>query len=100
MAEIDTAVRHGIPVIAVIGNDARWSAEYRIQVRDYGIERAKHCELLPSRYDKVAEALGGHGELVTRAAELAPALSRAMASNKPACINVMIESVAAPTVRR
>jgi acetolactate synthase I/II/III large subunit len=100
MAEIDTAVRHGIPVIVVIGNDARWSAEYRIQVRDYGAGRAKYCELLPTRYDEVADALGGHGELVTRAGELGAALARAVASNKPACINVMIESVAAPTVRR
>ena len=100
MAELDTAVRHRLPVLVIVGNDARWSAEYRIQLRDYGAERAKYCELLPSRYDKVAEALGGHGEFVTSANELAPALERAVASNKPACINVMIESVAAPTVKR
>ncbi len=100
MAEIDTAVRHRVPVIIVIGNDARWSAEYRIQVRDYGAERAKYCDLLPSRYDKVAEALGGYAELVTRASDLPGALRRAAASDKPACINVMIESIAAPSVRR
>ena len=100
MAELDTAVRHRLPVIVIVCNDARWNAEYRIQLRDYGAERAKYCELLPSRYDKVAEALGAHGELVTRAADLAPALRRAVASHKPACINVLIESVAAPSVRR
>jgi acetolactate synthase I/II/III large subunit len=100
MAEFDTAVRHRLPVVVIVGNDARWNAEYRIQLRDYGVERAKYCELLPSRYDKVAEALGGHAELVARAADLAPALQRAMASNKPACINVLIESVAAPSVGR
>jgi len=100
MAEFDTAVRYRLPVIVIVGNDARWNAEHQIQIRDYGAERAKYCELLPSRYDKVAEALGGHGELVTRAADLAPALQRAVASNKPACINVLIESVAAPNVRR
>jgi len=100
MAELDTAVRHRLPVVVIVGNDARWSAEYRIQLRDYGAERAKYCDLLPSRYDKVAEALGAHGEFVTGASELAPALERAVASNKPACINVMIESVAAPTVKR
>jgi acetolactate synthase I/II/III large subunit len=100
MAEFDTAVRYGLPVIVIVGNDARWNAEHQIQVRDYGAERARYCELLPSRYDKVAEALGGHAELVTRAADLAPALQRAVASNKPACVNVLIESVAAPGVRR
>jgi acetolactate synthase I/II/III large subunit len=100
MAELDTAVRHGLPVIVIVGNDARWSAEYRIQVRDYGSGRAKYCELLPSRYDLVAEALGAHGELVADISELVPALRRAVASNRPACINVMIESIAAPTVKR
>jgi thiamine pyrophosphate-dependent acetolactate synthase large subunit-like protein len=100
MAELDTAVRYSLPVIVVIGNDARWNAEYQIQVRDYGPERALNCELLPTNYHKVAEALGGHGELVTRAADLAPALQRALAANKPACINVMIASVPAPNVRR
>ena len=51
----------------------------------------------PSRYDLVVQALGGHGELVTRAAELPAALDRAIASGKPACVNVMIERVPAPT---
>jgi len=100
MAELDTAVRYGLPVMVVVGNDARWNAEYQIQLRAYGAERAKYCGLLPSRYDKVAEALGAHGEFVIRAADLPAALERALASNKPACINVQIDSVAAPNVRR
>ncbi|TCT08989.1 thiamine pyrophosphate-binding protein [Paralcaligenes ureilyticus] len=100
MAEIDTAVRYGLPVIVVIGNDARWNAEYQIQLRTYGKARAQGCELLPARYDKVVEALGGHGEYVTAAADLPAALERAFNSGKPACINVLIESVAAPTIKR
>ncbi len=100
MAEIDTAVRYGLPVIVVIGNDAKWNAEYQIQLRTYGKARAKGCELLPARYDKVVEALGGHGEYVTKAADLPAALERALNSGKPACINVQIESVAAPTIKR
>jgi acetolactate synthase-1/2/3 large subunit len=66
MAEFDTAVRHGLPVIVIVGNDARWNAEYQIQLRDYGKARTNGCELLPARYEKVAEALGGHGEFVPR----------------------------------
>jgi acetolactate synthase I/II/III large subunit len=100
MAEFDTAVRYDLPVIVVVGNDARWNAEYQIQLRQYGAERAKNCDLLPSRYDRVAEALGGFGALVSTAADLPDALDRAYLSRKPACINVMIESVAAPIIRR
>ena len=100
MAEFDTAVRYDIPVIAVVGNDARWNAEYQIQLRQYGAERAKNCELLPARYDLVVEALGGFGILVSSAADLPAALDQAHASGKPACINVMIESVPAPVIRR
>jgi acetolactate synthase-1/2/3 large subunit len=100
MAEFDTAVRYELPVIVVVGNDARWNAEYQIQLRQYGAERAKNCDLLPSRYDRVAEALGGFGALVSNAADLPDALNRAYLSRRPACINVMIESVAAPVIRR
>lgn len=100
MAEFDTAVRYNLPIIAIVGNDACWNAEYQIQLREYGRERAKGCELLPARYDKVVEALGGHGEYVTNARQIPDALARALASGKPACINVMIEGAPAPIVRR
>ena len=101
MAEFDTAFRHGLPIVAVIGNDARWNAEYQIQLREYGANRAHGCELAPgTRYDLVVQALGGHGEFVERAADLAPALERAFASGKPACVNVLIAGQPAPTVKR
>ena len=58
------------------------------------------CELLGARYDQVVVALGGHGEFVERAADLPGAIERSLASAKPACINIMVESVAAPIVRR
>jgi acetolactate synthase-1/2/3 large subunit len=57
------------------------------------------CELLPVRYDQVVQSLGGHGEYVERAADLSAAIERALASGKPACVNVMIESTAAPALR-
>lgn len=100
MAEFDTAVRCNLPFVAVVGNDATWNAEHQIQVREYGQNRTHGCDLLPSRYDLVAAALGGHGEFVTRAADLPAALERALASGKPACVNVMIERVPAPVIRR
>ena len=99
-AEMDTAVRYGLPFLAVVGNDARWNAEYQIQLRDYGRERLVGCELLPARYDEVTAAFGGHGECVTGSAALMPAAMRAIASGKPSCLNVMIEGLPAPNVRR
>lgn len=100
MAEIETAVRLNLPYVAIVGCDARWAAEYNIQVRDYGPNRTYGCELNQTRYDLVASALGGHGELVEKAADLAPALERALASGRPAVVNVMIESIPSPVVRR
>ena len=99
-AEMDTAVRYGLPFLAVVGNDARWNAEYQIQLRDYGRERLIACELLPTRYDQVTAAFGGHGEYVTSSDALMPAAQRAIASGKPSCMNVMIEGLPAPNVRR
>ncbi len=98
--EIDTAVRCGLPFVAVVGNDAAWNAEYQIQLREYGEDRLYGCELLPTSYDLLAESLGGHGEHVTRASQLRPALQRAAASGKPACVNVAIQRAAAPAVSR
>src|SRR6185436_19845670 len=95
-SEIDTAVRYGLGYIAVVGNDATWNAEYQIQLRAYGRERAKGCELLPTRYGAAAQALGAHGEDVARPDEFSQALQRAVASGKPACVNVMVERLAAP----
>lgn len=100
MAELDTAVRNNLPFVAVIGNDAAWNAEHQIQLRSYGKDRTHSCELLPTRYDLVATALGGHGELVTSADAIGPAIDRAIASGKPSVVNVMMERHAAPVVRR
>ena len=99
MAEFETAVRRGLKFVAVVGTDARWNAEHNLQLRDYGPNRAHGCELLATRYDLVVAALGGHGELVTAAEQLPGAITRALASDRPACINVMIESIASPALR-
>ena len=98
--EIDTALRSGLPFVALVGNDAAWNAEYQIQLREYGEDRLYGCELLPTRYDRLVEALGGHGEHVTSAEQLRPALERAAASGRPACVNVEIQRAGAPAVSR
>jgi len=100
MSEFESAVRHRTPFVAILGNDACWNAESQIQKRDYGADRMHGCELLPARYDQVVAALGGHGELVERIEDLVPAVERALASGKPACVNVQVESIAAPIIRK
>lgn len=99
LSEFETAVRRKLPFVAVVGNDACWNAESQIQLREYGKERMHGCELTPARYDLAVAALGGHGEHVEDAADLPGAIERSLASGKPACINVMIESTAAPVIR-
>jgi acetolactate synthase I/II/III large subunit len=86
--EYDTAVRFNLPIIGVVGNDAAWGQMMRPQGAIYGSYES--TLLNRTRYDKVVEALGGYGELVERPEQLRPALERAAASGKPACVNVMI----------
>ncbi len=100
LLEFDTAVRHGLPFVAVVGNDAGWNAERRLQARTYGDDRIFACDLLPSRYDLAVAALGGHGEHVTKPSDLDAALERAFASGLPSLVNVAIEPAEAPIVRR
>jgi acetolactate synthase-1/2/3 large subunit len=88
--EFDTFVRHGLPIVGVMGNNGIWALEKHPMEFLYGYSVA--AELQPAaRYDKVVEALGGHGELVTKPDELRPALERAFASGKPALVNVLTD---------
>lgn len=86
--EFDTAVRFGLPIVGVVGNDAAWGQMMRPQAMLYGSDRLVATELNYTRYDKVVEALGGHGEHVTKPDDIAGALERAFASGKPALVNV------------
>jgi acetolactate synthase-1/2/3 large subunit len=88
--EYDTAVRFGLPIVGVLGNDAAWGQMLRPQVAIYGEQRTVATKLEYTRYDKVVEALGGHGEYCERPEEIAPALKRAFASGRPALVNVKI----------
>lgn len=94
--EFDTAVRHNLPVVCVVGNDAAWGIEKHVQERIYGPDRLVGSTLAPTRYDRVVEALGGLGFYVERPEQLRPALERALASGRPACVNVAIASLDSP----
>ncbi|MEA2455752.1 MAG: hypothetical protein QOI45_2014, partial [Thermoleophilaceae bacterium] len=88
--EFDSFVRHGLPIVGVMGNNGIWALEKHPMEFLYGYSVA--AELQPRcRYDQVVEALGGHGELVERPDQLRPALERAFASGKPALVNVLTD---------
>jgi acetolactate synthase I/II/III large subunit len=92
--EFDTAVRHNLPVVAILGNDSAWGIDRQIQLGLYG--RPVATDLLQSHYEMVAQGLGGHGEYVERPDDLAPALERAFASGKPALVNVAVQRAISP----
>jgi acetolactate synthase-1/2/3 large subunit len=94
--EIDTAVRHHIPVVVVISNNGGWTAN-----TSWALPLPKPGRNLGrTRYDRVAMELGAHGEFVEKPNEIRPALERAFASGKPAVVNVMTDDQArAQTVR-
>jgi acetolactate synthase-1/2/3 large subunit len=86
--EYDTAVRFSLPIVGVVGNDGAWGQMMRPQGAVYG--RYDATLLGHTRYDRVVEALGGHGEYVEEPDEIRPALERAAASGKPSLVNVII----------
>jgi acetolactate synthase I/II/III large subunit len=91
--EFDTLARHGIHVVAIMGNNGIWALEKHPMEFIYGYSVA--AELRPAtRYDQVVEALGGHGEFVQEPDELRPALERAFEAAGPALVNVLTD----PTV--
>jgi acetolactate synthase-1/2/3 large subunit len=89
--DFETALRFSLPMVCVVGNDAAWGQIRLPQVQLFGAEKSPGTLLRPTRYDKVVEALGGHGELVTEPAQIRPALERAVSSGTVACVNVMLD---------
>jgi acetolactate synthase I/II/III large subunit len=94
--EFDTLARHGVAVVAVMGNNGIWALEKHPMEAMYGYSVV--ADLRPgTRYDEVAAALGCHGELVSTPAQLRPALERAFSAGRPALVNVLTDpSVAYP----
>jgi acetolactate synthase I/II/III large subunit len=93
--DYDTAVRFGLPMVVVVGNDAAWGQILIPQRGLYGDEHAVATRLAPTRYDRVVEALGGKGEHVEDPKDLVPALERAFASGTVYCLDVAIDPEAA-----
>ncbi|HEX9602638.1 MAG TPA: thiamine pyrophosphate-dependent enzyme, partial [Myxococcales bacterium] len=89
--DFETALRFKLPMVCVVGNDAAWGQIRLPQVALFGPEKSPATLLAATRYDKVVEALGGHGEHVVDPAGIRPALERAVASGTVACVNVVLD---------
>jgi acetolactate synthase-1/2/3 large subunit len=88
--EFDTLARHGVNVVGVMGNNGIWALEKHPMEFLYGYSVA--AELRPAtRYDRVVQALGCHGELVERPQDVVPALERAFSAGAPALVNVLTD---------
>jgi len=97
-SELETAVRYRLPIVVIVGNDARWGAEWHLQASRYGESRAYATTLLRAGYEQVARGLGAQGIQVSETASLRNALVTALSSSEPTCINVQIRSVKSPAV--
>lgn len=90
LMDVDSLVRHNLPVVMVVGNNGIWGLEKHPMRAVYGYDVA--CDLQPGcRYDEVVRALGGAGETVSQPDDIGPALDRAFASGVPYLVNVLTD---------
>ena len=92
--EFDTAVRHNLAILAILGNDSAWGIDRNIQLGLYN--RTVASDLWPTRYDRVVRGLGGYGEHVERPDELPEAIELALKLEQPALLNVDIQRAISP----
>lgn len=90
LMDVDTLVRHQLPVVMVMGNNSAWGLEKGPMQMLYGYDViADLAQRTP--YDEVVKALGGAGETVTDPRQIGPALDRAYASGVPYLVNVITD---------
>jgi acetolactate synthase-1/2/3 large subunit len=90
LMDFDTMVRHGLPVVAICGNNGIWGLEKHPMQAFFGYDVAADLRQ-GTRYDEVVRALGGHGELVTEPNQIGLALDRAFAAGVPALVNILTD---------
>src|ERR1017187_5925204 len=96
LAEMDSLVRHKLPVVLIVGNDAGWGLERELQRSATRGMATVACELQSARYDLIMKGFGGGGETVEGLDEIAPAVDRAFAAGVPYCLNVKIRGARSP----
>ncbi|RYY72321.1 MAG: hypothetical protein EOO24_48135, partial [Comamonadaceae bacterium] len=87
--ELETAVRHQLPLVVLVNDDHALGAEMAAHMQHIG--HPIEVRFAPVRYDRMVEAMGGHGEYVERADDLQAAIRRAFASGKTALVQVVTD---------
>jgi acetolactate synthase I/II/III large subunit len=90
LGEFDAMVRARLPVVVVVLNNRAWGATLHAQELVLGKDRIVNNRLENGSYSQVARALGADGALITELADLAPALARAISSQRPTCLDVQV----------
>jgi acetolactate synthase-1/2/3 large subunit len=96
LAEMDSLVRHRLPAVLIVGNDAGWGLERELQSFASGAGNTVACELGWAHYEGIMQAFGGGGETIERLDQVRPAMDRAFRSGVPYCLNVKIRGVRSP----
>ena len=98
IAEMDSLVRHRLPLVVVVGNDAGWGLERELQSAGVAAPSGPTvaCELQSARYDIVMQGFGGGGETIERIQDVRPAVERAFAARRPYCLNVKVRGARSP----
>ncbi len=91
IAEFDTMVRHGLPIVALVMNNKSWAASQHFQELAVGRNRVTGTRLGDARYHDVAAAFGCHAAHIRRIEDLGPAIRAAFGSGRPSCLNVEID---------
>ena len=99
IGELDTAVRFGLPLVIIVGNDGGWGVERELQRGCYPGSDTVACELRRTRYDLIMKGFGGDGVHVTSRDQLPDAFDRAFRSEKPFLVNIEIDGVGSPYTR-
>jgi acetolactate synthase I/II/III large subunit len=93
IGELETAARCKLPLVCVVGVDNAWGLEVGVYKRTFGqgtAETGTHWSK-DVRFDKIGEGFGCHGEYVTKAEDIGPAIKRAYASGKVGVVHVVID---------
>jgi acetolactate synthase-1/2/3 large subunit len=89
--EFDTMVRHNLPIVTVVLNNKAWGMCVHGQQSMYGANRLVVTQLGEGRYERVAEGFGCWGSYVDSAEDVRSAMTRALATGRPACINIVTD---------
>ena len=92
ISELETAVRKKLPIVIVINSDSAWAMEHPGFTEEFGEGRDVEVKWGPVRFDKIAEGFGAHGEYVEKTEDIQPAVRRALDSNRPAVVQIVVDA--------